>query len=56
MLGQTVSEVEYAYTYEFNPLGKALAESTQKGAKPREGKALFRLFDDGWRLQGAERL
>lgn len=52
MLGETVSEVEYAYTYEFNPLGKALAKSAQEGSKPREGKALFRLFDDGWRLQG----
>lgn len=53
MSGQTISEAEYTYTYAFNPLGKALAGPEQEGAKPREGKALFRLFDDGWRLQGA---
>lgn len=51
MFVQTVSEVEYTYTYKFNPLGKALAESSQKDSKPNEGKALFRLFDDGWRLE-----
>lgn len=59
MLGSKIIEAEFTYTYTLNPLGKALAEplgspseSSQKEEQPRQGRALFRLYDDGWRLEG----
>lgn len=58
--GQTVSEVQFTYKYRLNPLGKALAEPAPylkvKDAPPKEGQpgqAVFKLYDDGWRLEGS---
>ncbi len=52
MHGQTISEVEYATTYKLNPLGQALAGSKEAESE-RTGRAVFRLVDDGWRLEGS---
>jgi hypothetical protein len=52
MGGQTTSEVEYTTTYKLNPLGQALAGS-KEAENERTGRAVFRLFDDGWRLEGS---
>lgn len=59
LMGQTVSEVEYTYEFELNPLGEALATPVRSlSAQPEEERtpqrrsAYFRLFDDGWRLGG----
>lgn len=57
MFGSTISEAVYTYTYKLNPLGKALAkpfqsigDSEKNGDVSGQGKRVFRLFDDGWRL------
>jgi len=60
LYGQTVSEAEFTYAFKFNPLGKALAEPTKsltgsapQEERPNQGRALFKLYDDGWRLEGS---
>lgn len=62
-LGSTVSEVEFTISYKFNPLGEALSSpirdisGTEKnGESTKRGHAVFRLFDDGWRLAGGRGL
>lgn len=39
-------------TYKLNPLSQALAGSKEV-ENERTGRAVFRLFDDGWRLEGS---
>lgn len=60
LLGSTVVEAEFTYTYKLNPLGKALAEKTKSISEPapeeeqtKQGRAVFKLYDDGWRLEGS---
>lgn len=55
---QTVSEAVFTYKYKLNPLGEALAEPIRSLSEPEpkedlpdEHRALFRLYDDGWRLE-----
>jgi hypothetical protein len=61
MLGATVTEAQFTYTYKFNPLGKALAEpfrslsgSEKNGGVTDEDKMAFQLYDDGWRIMKVE--
>lgn len=51
MVGHTLSEVEYTITYKLNPLGQALAGS-KEAEDEQKHRAVFQLFDDGWRLEG----
>ena len=54
--GQTASEVEFSFDFRFNSLGEALSapglDSTDSSDLRKGGssRALFKLYDDGWRL------
>ena len=47
--GRSVVLAEFEYTLTLNPLGTALRKSS--GNPSRQGKAVFVLYDDGWRVE-----
>jgi hypothetical protein len=52
MQGQYVSTTEFTYKLRLSPLGTAL--SNKNGTALSKGRAVFVLFDDGWRVAGVD--